>query len=99
MDKYRHMAYLAGSERHLGPGVTGSFPKAMLFASAGNEVNRMDEPRWPALLFATSADPADFAARQCRSAIDWLYNADCTQNWPVFRQMHVFGERNMNRLR
>jgi hypothetical protein len=74
MEKYKHMGFSAGAERHFDPDASGSYPIAMLFRLAGDEVIEMTETRWTHLKFATSADAADFAARQCRNAIDVLFS-------------------------
>lgn len=74
MEKYKHMAFSAGAERPIDPDETGSFPVAMLFTLAGEEVIEMKETRWPHLKFRTNGDAADFAVRQCRAAIDALFS-------------------------
>jgi hypothetical protein len=73
MEKYKHMGFSAGAERHGDQNATGSYPVAMLFRLAGNEVIHMLETRWQHLKFHTNADASDFAARQCRQAIDTLH--------------------------
>ena len=74
MERYKHMGFSAGAERHFDPNASGSYPIAMLFRLAGDVVIEMKETRWVHLNFATSADAADFAARQCRKAIDALFS-------------------------
>jgi hypothetical protein len=74
MEKYKHMAFSAGAERPLDPDDSGSYPIAMLFTLAGQEVIDMKETRWPHLKFRTSGDAADFAVRQCRAVIDALFS-------------------------
>lgn len=70
VERYKHMGFSAGAERHKDASYAGSYPIAMLFWLAGDEVVRMSERIWPHLSFATDADAADYAERQCRLAID-----------------------------
>lgn len=72
MEHYQHMAFSAGAERHTGTSYPHSYPIAMLFWFAGDEVIRMEERQWPHLEFATNADAADYAAERCRVSIDTL---------------------------
>ena len=77
MDKYKHMAYTAGAEEWVGDNALCSHAKAMLFQLAGDEVVHMEELRW-GLVFATDADAAAYAAKQCRPGID----ADAAESRP-----------------
>ena len=70
MEKYRHMAFSASAAPHDGTSADGSYPIAMLFRLAGDEVVEMREFMWKHLNFRTDADATDYAAKKCREAID-----------------------------